>query len=604
MSEIKVTSLLKTILQESGINPDELKYDPKQKCLATPIKPEIFYKWEAQLTQCSYLCRLVYEPCELFLRGSVFLNYSPDVCNDVVTALTSVNYGKKDWLELFGDNKQIEEGIQSGKFFARCGCAVLNHRRSDSKIYSGNTTYVVFKGTSSIAEIKRDISVRSQELADIPVLKDNQIVEEGGVVIGFYNHLAADLTEIVELVNKLSVNTDRIVVTGHSLGGAMASIFSLVYGLLQKHKSETYNPKQLHCITMGAPGVVTDKSRNVFNNLLLNGKMTYDRVTTGGDPINKLPGARFSHPGFNILHTEMFPTKKTGRAYEIEDIRRIFLGNAHYDQIKKWAKQYSVSENKLPMDPAFWNLFKHYEEKEFTIEDIVQIQNNYGAGKFGVSVKNLSKKRRYTELSFVKFALGEDVDAKYVPTVEEAAEKEEAEEKAGKAAEKEADKIKPEEPEEQVGGFSLSKNKDAAKYKELAVKQYPNRVNYSCYKGLSQFCHAGYIGIGYMSVFRLPPMARVYDEKLGKRVSKVYSKKEPLYNYNFVYNPTTKNIESIQSTQVRKVDKTTTGGRKHKTKRVVKNKRLTRKSTKHSKRRTLRKNKHVKRHRTTRKLKY
>ena len=139
----------------------------------------------------------------------------------------------------------------------------------------------------------------------------NPLVEE-------WNTLVKALTEHL---NKL--NTERIFITGHSLGGAYASLFTFI---LAEAKISNILPilnniKSFHIISYGAPTLLSDSARNTFNRHLDSGLITLDRVvsqmvpsliastqllTSGGtgllgpnDVVATIP-AGYSHPGYRL----------------------------------------------------------------------------------------------------------------------------------------------------------------------------------------------------------------------------------------------------------------------------------------------------------------
>lgn len=113
---------------------------------------------------------------------------------------------------------------------------------------------------------------------------------------------------------------ERVIITGHSLGGALASLFGYY---LKKYKL-TLIDKPIHVVTFGACCVFDALGRNEFNAFLniADGKpvFTLDRVTANLDPIIVLP-ADLDHPGYTILRDENFSYTRTGRTKEIGEIR-------------------------------------------------------------------------------------------------------------------------------------------------------------------------------------------------------------------------------------------------------------------------------------------
>ena len=112
----------------------------------------------------------------------------------------------------------------------------------------------------------------------------------------------------------------RLFVTGHSLGGAYASLYTFILA-----ESQAFSGT-IHLVTFGSPTVVDDNARNTFNKHLDSGKVTLDRIVSTGpvqDFIPTIP-ALFSHPGFQPLRTELYPEKTTGRAYNYETVKKVY----------------------------------------------------------------------------------------------------------------------------------------------------------------------------------------------------------------------------------------------------------------------------------------
>lgn len=144
-----------------------------------------------------------------------------------------------------------------------------------AKMDSTPFIFIVFKGTTNFSEVISDIDfIQIDDSYDIP----------GKMHRGFHNLILKNnvidsidntLKEIISLNEKSS-----IIVTGHSLGAALATIF---YAYLLKAWEDITN---IELITFGSPRVGdNDFSKN------LNGK----RYVHGNDIITKLPIFKYKH---------------------------------------------------------------------------------------------------------------------------------------------------------------------------------------------------------------------------------------------------------------------------------------------------------------------
>jgi len=186
---------------------------------------------------------------------------------------------------------------------------------------------ICFKGSSTVKNFKHDLYSQITP-ADLSTLLPEGLPASSGdignVPASFVKPINKSWKLIKDAINE--VNPSRLFVTGHSLGGAYATMFAF---MLCEIKTVFPNIQSIHLVTFGCPTVVADKARNTFNAHLDSGFLTLDRVVSSGvtsrivDIIPSIP-AGFSHPGFQPLRTELYPEKKTGRAYNIDTIRKVY----------------------------------------------------------------------------------------------------------------------------------------------------------------------------------------------------------------------------------------------------------------------------------------
>src|SRR6185295_18280256 len=113
----------------------------------------------------------------------------------------------------------------------------------------------------------KELAISFRGTAEFPVDHFVDFINGVGIVdwASIYNNFASLISAFLDLANAL--NTDRILVTGHSLGGAMAEMLMAEIGAV-------YNPT---CVTFGSPGV-----REIGNPSLAG---QFLNIQHGGDPV-------------------------------------------------------------------------------------------------------------------------------------------------------------------------------------------------------------------------------------------------------------------------------------------------------------------------------
>lgn len=149
--------------------------------------------------------------------------------------------------------------------------------------YTGEFIVVSFKGTSTYRDVLNDIKfIQVEDDYNIP----------GKIHRGFNNIVSNDkmIEKIEEKVNKIASDLfiKDVYITGHSLGGALASVFH-AYLTLSDMSTEDYlhsnvNPQ---LVTFGCPRVGDkDFSKNIRNSI---------RVVNGNDIVTKIPVFSYNH---------------------------------------------------------------------------------------------------------------------------------------------------------------------------------------------------------------------------------------------------------------------------------------------------------------------
>ena len=90
----------------------------------------------------------------------------------------------------------------------------------------------------------------------------------------------------------------KLLTTGHSLGGALCTMFAYIYALhLKKDKYPTLDDN-IACISLGSPRCFYDETAKIFCGLTEKNKIIYLRITSYNDPVPSLPPpvTGFVHP--------------------------------------------------------------------------------------------------------------------------------------------------------------------------------------------------------------------------------------------------------------------------------------------------------------------
>jgi len=340
-----------------------------------------FRNYEYFLFICAQLSRLIYSDTGIIWSAinSGSLGISNDIVNKVISAYDA-KYAKEKKIPLSpSENARDSRPMQSyllqkasptdqlkyGTYISSADdmtCMILDSskitRNRHSKLLPTDV-FIIFKGTSTMAGMKHDL------MSVGPGVDLGKLVEPIGVKItpglGGENKVPASFIKPVikvwatimqALKEHIKSNNVRLFVTGHSLGGAFATLFSFIMaeGKISQTIPIMAKIKNLHLITYGAPTTLSDIARNTFNKHLEPTNpgdrfslMTLDRVVSQLVPARSASGqslqgaaillgpndgvptvpAGFSHPGFRPLATDLNP-ESGGRPYTLDKVRQFY----------------------------------------------------------------------------------------------------------------------------------------------------------------------------------------------------------------------------------------------------------------------------------------
>jgi hypothetical protein len=179
-----------------------------------------------------------------------------------------------------------------------------------------NSIFVLFRGTystksagsyskpSSIVPFNVAKQYTKAELEDL--LKENQ-AQMFGVLTGINKILEDVYHSIIEsmvylsktYLNASSPESVKVFTTGHSLGGALTTLFTAdwkEFTELPQYNKAPYNifSKKICCVSLAAPRVLSSGYSNYFCKQTIEGNILFRRVTNRGDPVPALPSKSFT----------------------------------------------------------------------------------------------------------------------------------------------------------------------------------------------------------------------------------------------------------------------------------------------------------------------
>ena len=368
-------------------------YAGKQVTLQDQVDVTQFDNYLCVLLKMAQLSRLVY--CDAGIAraalispefASVMPNNRP--VNDIVTRLDAQN--KKDRFTPSAAPNSIE-GRPPQSYIGVYGTGGADVRPfaryistpsdvtfmfvSGSKLkcsaFRPDDVVLVFKGSSTMKNFKHDLYAGVKGYVDLSSVFP-ELPSVAGRTNGVPKGFVSPLQKAFHLVKQglADFKPRRLFITGHSLGGAYATLCAFVLGAMKPVGVES-----IHLVSFGSPTVLSDGARNTFNSMMESGYMTVDRIVSHFgkyvDPISLVPSG-FSHPGFQPLRTELYPEMKTGRAYHIDTVKKVYQSGGlfgigkekgAYEQV---TKSYMPNKIMVPVLSVAWKTFPHAEYMDMT----------------------------------------------------------------------------------------------------------------------------------------------------------------------------------------------------------------------------------------------
>jgi hypothetical protein len=276
---------------------------------STRLPMTLLYVYDAFLTQCAFLTRLSYGSTAVLIDAIKEAMERPAA--DKNTSIKQNSSDPKTMLEFLINPPAVSAATAKhcsrGFYISAIGCNIFQYYSAKSLINDRKTLFITFRGIYEISELEKVIK-KATQMVELKTLVDGaagsllQMVSDGiGPYIKFITDTAIRFTE------DKAKGVDQIVVTGHSLGGAFATVVGLA---LRKKLAEQESNVSVNVVSFGAPRFFDEGAKQAFNALLEYGKFTYDNIINDGDEITNYPKTCV-YPGL-------------GTTTHIDDVRKQF----------------------------------------------------------------------------------------------------------------------------------------------------------------------------------------------------------------------------------------------------------------------------------------
>jgi len=283
----------------------------------------------------SQLSRLTYEPPKLFFNSLKYVdfdqeiqtnnyNYRAELSQEAVKKVESFNQNlakesnKKIYFTAPDNNIRgsLDNDTKSIK-----GYYITNKHGNHCYIFSHkNNIYITFRGSATWTNWMNNAKIQllpitSQILQNNMSEQSKKILQDvkGRFFKGFMIGLLQLIDRILYAINLLNINNDKnIYITGHSLGGALATLCGFYLG--KASLQNKIKKSKIRIVTFGSPIVGDSKLSEEIKNLINDEEIYLDRVYNKLDPVtmdvNKIPGFEHVHVGYNNFFKHNIQSKR------------------------------------------------------------------------------------------------------------------------------------------------------------------------------------------------------------------------------------------------------------------------------------------------------
>jgi hypothetical protein len=539
-------------------------------------------KYEALLTQCSYLSRMAYCPADIFCRMTQHLDVTPNAFNNYIRAIEKIydklfNYkcsydstyiknhdNFKEYFEASDKNNGNTAAVESkpiGYFIKndkRLNVYLYIYENSECKFNSEKTLFIIFKGGSSIKEFLKTAAssqLTSDELISDLDREDVQSINTNVSArqLNNSNHSGGngniELTNISNPSKNILSATNKLNNKAKTGGGFFSILKPSIKDICSKISDLQTNHQDFKRV------IITGHSQgggiaSLFGYYLrkykedIIAKKPIHIITFGACCVFDAPGRNEFNKLLNIKNDrQIFTLDRVTVNGDLVIKYPVDLDHPGFTLLKNMKVFKAFSEtrrtNEIGELREMLGLTKGYDGNDLLLlSSFVDLFKNSGDFKVG--------NNHDVNLYRSKFKIPLGSNAKEQQLILKRAmpdAKDNIKELFKEIEKKVANKIyNNQNKQEGAGPLNFVKNKyqkimnkrknqssSTNEYKILTESKMPNQINYSCYTLMTMgFCHGSYMGVSYMTVLRIPGLSIKNGYKPRKEPTKNYS----LYQQN------------------------------------------------------------------------